>query len=233
MAGSEAEERIRAKVEAAFRRNWPDARIIHELVLDQGGVRIDLAAVTPSALYVAEIKSERDVLKRLPSQVEIATAVAQQVWVVVAEKHVPAVRQLNSYHVLVPRDPPYVRPSDGKVFDTRLANNPDRLLDLQWCHLKTEADGDGLTFFDAAPRHDRRPEPSRMLDMLHRSELAWIVDGGGRATREAMIRVAIEAQAGGAIRRAVCTCLRARPFPRADPAVSFKTNGARSEVTHG
>ena len=31
MAGSEAEERIRAKVEAALRREFPDARIVHEV----------------------------------------------------------------------------------------------------------------------------------------------------------------------------------------------------------
>jgi hypothetical protein len=87
MAGSEAEERIRAKVEAEFRRRWPDARIVHELVLNQGGVRIDLAAITEDALIVAEIKSERDTLTRLAGQVKASLRVAQCVWVVVADKH--------------------------------------------------------------------------------------------------------------------------------------------------
>ncbi len=63
MAGSVAEERIRAKVEAAFRRRWPEARIIHELVLDQGGVRIDLAAVmaegAENALSLASLEYRR------------------------------------------------------------------------------------------------------------------------------------------------------------------------------
>jgi hypothetical protein len=97
MAGSEAEERIRAKVEAEFRRRWPDARIVHELVLNQGGVRIDLAAITEDALIVAEIKSERDVLKRLAGQVKASLRVAQGVWVVVADKHAGEVKRLSTW----------------------------------------------------------------------------------------------------------------------------------------
>lgn len=65
MAGSDAEERIRAKVEAELRRQFPTARIIHELVLSSGVSRLDLAAVTRDQIIVAEIKSERDTLSRL------------------------------------------------------------------------------------------------------------------------------------------------------------------------
>src|SRR3546814_12937862 len=68
MAGSVAEERIRGKVEAKLRLLFPEARLIHELVLKQGGVRIDLAAVTTARLICIEIKSERDVMTRLPDQ---------------------------------------------------------------------------------------------------------------------------------------------------------------------
>lgn len=215
MAGSEAEERIRAKVEASFRRNWPDARIIHELVLNQGGVRIDLAAVTRDRLYVAEIKSERDVLKRLASQVEVATRVAQQVWVVVAERHVGPVLALNDYHMTVPRDPPFIR-ADGVVFTTRLVRNENRIIPLGWCHLKTEADGEGLRWAEPPPRNERRASPGDMLDMLHAGELRWLVGGGLRSTREEMIRCAIETLTGKQIRQGVCACLRVRHFPRAD-----------------
>lgn len=91
---SEAEERIRLKAEAALRAEWPSARIIHELVLQQGGVRIDLAAVTPDRLIVVEIKSERDVLTRLERQIKAARAVADGVLVVVAEKHVEKARPI-------------------------------------------------------------------------------------------------------------------------------------------
>lgn len=87
MAGSAAEERIREKAVAAMRRRWPSARIVHELQLEQGGIRIDLAAVSEDFLALAEIKSERDVLKRLPAQISRAMAVADEVWIVIAAKH--------------------------------------------------------------------------------------------------------------------------------------------------
>jgi hypothetical protein len=92
LTGSASEERIRAKVEAAMRRRWPSARIVHELQLEQGGVRIDLAAVTTDHLAVAEVKSERDVLKRTKRQITCALERADEVWFVFAEKHAEAVR---------------------------------------------------------------------------------------------------------------------------------------------
>lgn len=85
MAGSEAEERIRAKTEAALRARLPSARIIHELDL-QCGVRIDLAAVAADQMIVAEIKSERDKLARLAKQAKAAERLGIEAWAVVAER---------------------------------------------------------------------------------------------------------------------------------------------------
>lgn len=87
MSGSEAEERIRVKAESALREVWPSARVVHELMLRQGGCRIDLAAITETRLIVVEIKSERDVLKRLKEQARQAQQVADGFTVVLAEKH--------------------------------------------------------------------------------------------------------------------------------------------------
>lgn len=84
---SEAEERLRGKAEAALRETWPGARIIHELMLRQGGCRIDLAAVMPDRLIVVEVKSERDVLTRLKRQAEQAREVADGFSVILPEKH--------------------------------------------------------------------------------------------------------------------------------------------------
>lgn len=84
---SGAEERIRLKAEAALRIAFPDARIIHELVVKQGSCRLDLAAVTPQRLILVEIKSELDVLDRLKRQAEQAREVADGFSVVCAEKH--------------------------------------------------------------------------------------------------------------------------------------------------
>lgn len=90
MSGSVAEERIREKVCTALREAYPTARIIHELVLQQGGCRIDVAAITEDRLIVAEVKSERDVLTRLEKQVSEAKRVADGVAVIVAAKHLDA-----------------------------------------------------------------------------------------------------------------------------------------------
>ena len=84
---SPAEERIRLKAEAALRETWPSARIIHELVLEQGGCRIDIAAVTPDRIIAVEIKSERDVLTRLKSQAAAARLVSDGFIVALAEDH--------------------------------------------------------------------------------------------------------------------------------------------------
>lgn len=81
---SEAETRIRLKAEKFLREHWPDARILHEL--DIGGVRLDLAAVTEDRLILCEIKSEKDTLSRLQSQVEGAAYIGGPVLVFVAEK---------------------------------------------------------------------------------------------------------------------------------------------------
>lgn len=102
MSGSEAEERIRAKAEDALRQAFPEARIIHELVLRQGGVRIDLAAVTPSRLVCVEIKSERDVLDRLPRQIEAMKRVCDAWRVVVADKHVEKAREIGGWLGITP-----------------------------------------------------------------------------------------------------------------------------------
>lgn len=94
MAGSPAEERIRAKGEMMLRALFPSARIIHELVLEQYGVRIDLAAVTGDRLICLEIKSERDGLTRLEAQVEMMQRVSDAWGVLVAAKHVEAASKL-------------------------------------------------------------------------------------------------------------------------------------------
>jgi hypothetical protein len=97
MSGSAAEERIRAKGEAMLRALFPSARIIHELVLKQGGVRIDLAAVTPGRLICIEIKSERDVLTRLPDQVAAMRQVSDAYGVLTAAKHLDKVREIAGW----------------------------------------------------------------------------------------------------------------------------------------
>lgn len=97
MRASEAEERIRMKAEAALRVAFPDARIIHELVVRQGSCRLDLAAVTEQRLILVEIKSEKDVLTRLEKQAKEARAVADGFKVCVADKHLDKAREITRW----------------------------------------------------------------------------------------------------------------------------------------
>ena len=83
---SDAEEALRVAVEAWMRRRWPASRIVHELVLDAGTTRIDLASVGDEELRLVELKSAKDVLKRLPGQIRAATECAHEVWVAIDAK---------------------------------------------------------------------------------------------------------------------------------------------------
>lgn len=221
MAGSEAEERIRAKVVETMRRRWADGRIVHELMLEQGGVRIDVACITPDRLIVAEIKSERDVLTRTKRQIERSMQVADEVWFVFQERHAPTVRDK-----LLPY---YVYPDDS----SRGKENPDRVDRLRSCQLYMERENDsGLWAWpDGHPR--AKPNPRDRWFMLWREEMLHalgqhfggaLLPGHATMTRGYMTDLAVEHMSGREIRRAVCAELRHRPFPRADapPAEDLK-----------
>lgn len=185
MAGSAAEERIRVKAETCLRQIFPTARIIHELVLRQGGVRIDLAAVTHDRLICVEIKSERDVLTRLPEQVAAMKLVCDTFRVCVADRHIDKVRDIAGW--------------TRSVSETELDTPAYRLMSLE---------RDALEGVCNAPAR---------LDMLWADELRLIA--GAKGARWFCIRAASDSKTGGDIRRAVCAALRARAFPRADPAI--------------
>lgn len=214
MAGSEAEERVRGKAEAMMRRRYPDGRVIHELVLQQGGVRIDLACVTPDRLVVAEIKSERDTLSRLDRQLRRAVAVADEIWVCVAEKHGQAAAKAWDY----PSGKDHPERHDEALRDYRARcgaylyiENPMGILSAANYH---------------RPRH-HYPDPRLRFDLLWAGEmkdaLARHFGGavfGSKMTRDYMTAQAVEFMTGQELRRAVCAQLRGRPFPRADAPVS-------------
>lgn len=215
MAGSEAEERIRAKVEAQMRLWYPAGRIIHELVLEQGGRRLDVATVTEDRIVVAEIKSEKDTLKRLKAQVERALQVADEVWVVVAEKHAAEVRSRLSWSL--------PRASD----EERWTKNPDYMRDLEKCVIFTETDAGLKRWKEGGAKF--APLPYHRFDLLWAAEMRNALGrhfGGAamtkaaRMTRDDMARLIIEHLSGREIRRAVCAQLRARGFARADEGVA-------------
>lgn len=190
MAGSEAEERIRGKAEAKLRSIFPDARIIHELVLKQGGVRIDLAAVTPTRLVCVEIKSERDVMDRLADQIAAMRLVCDAWAVVCADKWTEECRKIAGFIHTCPEshldDPPYA-----------------------WSGL-TGLDRDALKGMCNAPAR---------LDMLWADELRAIGCPIPRANRKLATTYISDSRTGSEVRIAVCAALRAREFPRSDPPI--------------
>lgn len=66
---SDAERYLRDLAVDRLRSLMPNARIIHELNVDVGQCRVDLAAVTASRIVMVEIKSRKDKLDRLKEQV--------------------------------------------------------------------------------------------------------------------------------------------------------------------
>lgn len=228
MAGSVAEERIRAKVEARLRAEFPDARIIHELNVEQLGIRLDLAAVRPGAITLVEIKSERDVLKRLKSQLQAALKITGDVRVYLAEKHRAAITAAEDSYLRGP-DGKHVKeevPSKrGQAW--RFLANPDHVAELLRVRVLFETD----TGFD--PHRDMHSswwprqvlehvaDPRAQLEMLWAEELRAtlanvLIGAPPRASRGVCKRLALEHMTGRQIRMAVCAALRSRPFARAD-----------------
>lgn len=91
---SDQELAIRSAVERWGRAKWPAARVVHELVVDRGTVRADMAFVSPAHLVVVEIKSAFDTTVRLIQQVGMFRLVANELWVACALQHLDDVRMV-------------------------------------------------------------------------------------------------------------------------------------------
>lgn len=160
---SPAEERIRLKVEAGLRAVFPDARIVHELVVRQGACRIDLAAITATRLIVAEVKSERDVLTRLERQTKQALEVADGFLVVTVEKHLEKARKVAGWHRTTTEDDVIAQLERAVFRETNLAttNAPARL-DMLWAA--------ELRAIAGFPARSTRAECIRQLSNHHTGE---------------------------------------------------------------
>ena len=221
MAGSVAEERIREKVVAALRARKPEARIIHELVLTQGGERIDVAAVWPAGLILAEIKSERDTLSRLQAQLRSAGAFECEVWLCLAEKWRPAIEAMQTQGLNHRRAPIRADDPDMRLGYTLISDpNPCHVPELSRgdLHVRFETD-EGLSpirMHSSWMERARSLNGRALLNMLWADELRRLTGLGSRASRGTCIVHAQEYMTGSEIRRSVCAALMARAFPRAD-----------------
>lgn len=218
MAGSNAEERLREKAVDELRRVWPGARVVHELMMEQGGNRLDLAAITGDHLAIVEIKSERDVFDRLRAQLRSALPVARTVWLVIAAKHRTRVELMQE--PTLPGSKKWIeREVRGRKYTQQVSEpNPDYIEELRHCWIFVE-DGDGLQRLHQPYHRYDDLDPRALLWMLHAAELQAITSLGSRATRKTMQRHALEHLTGRQIRRAVYGALRTRTFPRADAPI--------------
>lgn len=73
--------------------NTEDTRIIHELGLDSGSSRIDVAVVN-GILHGYEIKSDLDNLDRLPRQMEYYNQMFERMTIVVSRKYLTKVQEI-------------------------------------------------------------------------------------------------------------------------------------------
>lgn len=226
MTKSPDELELRAYVVEQLRRRLPSARIIHELnVAGTGSNRIDVAAVTETAIVAVELKSKRDKLDRLSAQLEAFQACCHVVIVAAHEKHfVPA-----------PLEKWESPPREGEVRDLHLNQEP--FLRNRYKHKTVwrypppdpQAPSSGLKYvsmfnFASLAGVTAQPKASRMLDMLWAEELRdecrrHRVACDSRSVRAEMIHQLAWHLTGQEIARAVCRQLRMRVFAEADPPI--------------
>lgn len=201
---------LREHLEAFCRSRWPDARIVHEIVMGEGRVRADVAAIGTDHIAAFEVKGEYDDTTRLLHQVGMYQLCVPEVWMVVARsRHAEDARLIR--HLI---------PSVGLLVG---AGTSDRN------HYEFDGKEFGLTVeAESAPR---QPVTKAMLEMLWRDELVGVCDRtrtmtGKRPTRTTMIAALMDLPAEQ-LQREVCAALRGRDaIWRADPAISSQPRKA-------
>jgi hypothetical protein len=188
---SEAERYLRGLAVERLRVLFPDARIVHELNVEVGQCRVDIAAITPDQLVFVEIKSRKDTLDRLREQVRIFSPACTRLAICYASERwsYDVVTKAAGYDE--PRD---LWPEDRKEWWTFNQGfkppNASVMLNLLWRdELWHEAVRAG---FQPHKRESRSP-------MMHR---LW------------------NGLTGAQVVAAVCRQLRGRPFAVADPPVA-------------
>lgn len=198
---SQSERDIRNAVVTRCRELWPTGRIIHELNVEQGTVRADLAVVTIDKLVLLEIKSERDTLSRLPNQLRHFHPVCHGIIVAAHERWCRGSRYPNC------DIDPILRHAQCNA--------------LLWQHPEP-AEKWGMRFW-STPHAVARPWPHRMLRLLWTEELQDLAGRYGiKAKRIAGYKLADELALmlpGRDVEQAVCRALRVRAFAEADPPV--------------
>lgn len=226
MTKSSDETEIRTAVVERLRELMPSARIVHELnVAGTGTNRIDVAAITKSAIVAVEIKSKKDTLKRLDEQWKAFSECCHFVVVAAHEKHFREYRHHGQRDDLpgeLRLDHPVFLSSYSKanrVWRYPKPANPSR-------------DGGGFRypngekwFFEPLIETQHQPRAASMLGLLWAEELrdecsTHRLSCSSRSTRPDMIRDMVWHLTGKEICHAVCRQLRQRHFAEADAPIA-------------
>ena len=109
---SRQEMELRALVETWGRAKWPEARVVHELVMGRGTVRADVVFVSPTHFATVEIKSDFDDTSRLITQAAMFRLASPELWLVNPQRHArdaALVRYLLPSLGLAEPDPPIAK----------------------------------------------------------------------------------------------------------------------------
>jgi hypothetical protein len=222
MAGSASEREIRDAVVDQLRKEYPSARIIHELNCGHGSNRIDVAAVTPDRIIAVEIKSQRDTLSRLADQTRAFKQCSHRVIVCAHEKFFEDFAYNNGLPGFRAR--PELTSKKCAGSDLWLYPKPDGQPTREYYDWRRERTGTSI--FDA-------PDTRGVLKLLWTDELRSVAQWG---------RVAASARApgyklayhlwqhltGDEVVKATCALLRARPFAEADPPLKIEQSPIRA-----
>lgn len=196
---SQDELDMRDAVERWGRPRWSGARAVHELVMNRGTNRADLAFVTPNHLVSIEIKSRWDGVDRLIPQIAMFRLATPECWLVVDHRHERDAELIR-----------YLLPSVGVAlaFREKEYGGPFRI----------EVSHDAQQF---------RPDPEALLSLLWVAELSAeatmsrLVQGRSSKppSHAALVKLMLRLDPAEQI-AAVCRQLRARDaLWRADPPV--------------
>ncbi len=215
---SSAEGEIRDAVVSFLRQHRPNARIIHEINASFGGNRIDVMAVDRSEIIAVEIKSAKDKLARLDSQMKAMKRVAHHALAVLHEKFLVE-RPSNQSTAHFERDGAYYRYNRPEGFEH------DR--DVWIFPQKLRALNPGYDWLAKWPEPNLQPFtalPETALQILWHEELRDLcnllsIPTGKRPTNASMINSLRWLATGRDITRGICWSLRARACIEADPAI--------------
>ncbi len=222
---SAAEGEVRDAVVAFLRQQRPSARIIHEINASFGGNRIDLLAVDHAEVIAVEIKSEKDKLDRLDSQMAAMRRVAHHALAVLHEKflvecptneHAAHFERNGQFYL-------YDRP-EGYRYDNSIWIYPQKRRALN-------AGYDSLAKWPSLDVPLCQPLPGTALEILWQDELRLLCNQlgiavGKRPTNTGMTRALRWNASGRDLTRGICSMLRRRECIEADNPIHDEARAA-------